>query len=65
MNFRNFIFFFPKAKLASIAVATFDNFNAGKGKKKDIKLGLSFVRSIYGEAKYWQLNDERQLALKG
>ena len=41
VNFRNFIFFFPKAKLTSIAIATFGNFNAGKGKKKDIKTRVS------------------------
>ena len=41
VNFRNFIFFFPKAKLASIALATVGIFNAGKGKKKDVKTRVS------------------------
>ena len=45
VNFRNFIFFFPKAKLASKTLATIDNFNVKK-EKKEKKLEFSFIRSI-------------------
>ena len=41
MEIREFYFFFPKAKLVSIALATVGDFNAGKGKKKDIKTRVS------------------------